>query len=87
MNLEISIGDLVDLISNQMDLEVCIESSEERARPENSEVERLVCDNSKLLKHTLWKPKYTLKHGISEVITWMENPQHLNMYKSEQYNV
>jgi NAD dependent epimerase/dehydratase len=87
MNSEISIGDLVGLISNQMDQEVNIQSSGERVRPENSEVERLVCNNSKLMKHTSWKPKYTLEHGISEVIEWMENPQNLNMYKSEQYNV
>jgi len=68
MNAEISIIDLAGLIVNIMDKDVNIQSSEERTRPEESEVERLVCDNSKLLKQTSWKPKYTLEQGISEVI-------------------
>ena len=87
MNKEISIVDLADLIANLMDKDISIVSSEERVRPENSEVERLVCDNSKLLKHTSWKPKYTLEQGIAEVIEWLKNPENPNMYKARQYNV
>ena len=87
MNSEISIGDLTDLIANLMNVDITIESSEERIRPENSEVERLVCDNSKLIKYTSWKPKYTLEKGLTEVIEWMENPGNLTIYKAEQYNV
>ena len=87
MNSEISIGDLTDLIANLMNVDITIESSEERIRPENSEVERLVCDNSKLIKYTSWKPKYTLEKGLTEVIEWMENPRNLTIYKAEQYNV
>jgi NAD dependent epimerase/dehydratase len=87
MNSEISIGDLIDLIANLMNTDITIESSKERIRPENSEVERLVCDNSKLMKYTSWKPKYTLEKGLIEVIEWMENPGNLTIYKAEQYNV
>ena len=87
MNSEISIGDLTDLIANLMNVDITIESSEERIRPENSEVERLVCDNSKLIKYTSWKPKYTLEKGLTEVIEWMENPRNMTIYKAEQYNV
>jgi dTDP-glucose 4,6-dehydratase len=87
MNSEISIGDLTDLIANLMNADITIESSEERVRPENSEVERLVCDNSKLMKYTSWKPEYTLEKGFTEVIEWMKNPENLTIYKAEQYNV
>ena len=87
MNIEISIGELVELIANLMKVDVTIDSSEKRVRPENSEVERLVCNNSKLLKHTSWKPKYTLEQGITEVIEWLKNPENLNMYKARYYNV
>ena len=87
MNSEISIGDLTDLITNLMGMPITIESSEERVRPENSEVERLICDNSKLLKYTNWKPKYSLKEGISEVIEWMKDPGNLSKYKEGRYNV
>ena len=70
-----------------MEIDLSIRSSDERVRPQNSEVERLFCDIAKLLKHTSWKPNYTLKQGISEVIEWMNNPENLNYFKSDKYNV
>jgi len=87
MNSEISIGALAGLVSNLMDIEITVQSSKTRIRPENSEVERLVCDNSKLTRDTSWEPKYSLEQGINEVIEWMQNPENLIIYKSEQYNV
>jgi len=87
MNTEISIGELVKLIGKLMKIDINIKSSRERIRPENSEVEKLVCDNSKLMEHTSWKPKYTLEQGINKVIEWLKNTQNLKLYKSEQYNV
>jgi NAD dependent epimerase/dehydratase len=87
MNSEISIGDLTALIATYLDADVSIKASSERVRPENSEVERLICDNSKLLKYTTWEPKYNLVKGIGKVVEWMKNPQIINMYKPRQYNV
>ena len=87
MKTEISIGELTKLIAKTMNLEVAIKSSAERIRPENSEVGRLFCDNTKLLKHTSWKPNYTLEQGIGEVIEWMKKPENLNYFKSDKYNV
>jgi NAD dependent epimerase/dehydratase len=87
MNTEISIGDLTKLIANLMGEDIPIVTSEGRVRPKNSEVERLVCDNTKLLKHTSWKPGYTLEKGINEVVEWMKNFENLAIYKPEQYNV
>ena len=85
MNSEISIGDLAVLISNLMETDITIETSDERVRPKNSEVERLVCDNTKLLKHTSWKPKYTFEKGINEVIEWMKSNK--QYYQPNEYNV
>ena len=87
MNSEISIGKLVDLISEIMNTKLQIETSEDRIRPKNSEVERLVCDNSKILKNTSWEPKYKLEDGINKFIEWMKNHDNLELYKSDQYNV
>jgi len=87
VNDEISIGDLVRLIAKLMDATVNIVTKEERIRPDNSEVERLICDNSKLLKHTSWKPNYTLEQGLMEVIRWIKDPANLSFYKTELYNV
>jgi len=87
INSEISMGDLAQLIANTMNIQLTIKSSEERIRPKNSEVERLFCDNTKLLKHTSWKPNYTLEQGIGLVLEWMKNPDNLNYFKSDIYNV
>jgi nucleoside-diphosphate-sugar epimerase len=82
---EISIGNLVLLISELMKVEIKISSDENRMRPENSEVERLLCDNSKLVTATKWGPKYNLKNGLKETIEWIKG--NINQYKSGIYNV
>jgi NAD dependent epimerase/dehydratase len=87
MKEEISIGELAKLIASIMSIEICIKSTEERIRPQNSEVERLFCDNSKLLKHTSWQPRHTLKVGITKVIEWMKTPDNLIYFKADRYNV
>lgn len=84
---EISIVELAKLIAKLMDVELSIKSTDERIRPENSEVERLFCDNTKLLEQTAWKPSYTLTDGINEVIEWMKKPENMNYFKSDRYNV
>lgn len=87
MKTEISIGELAKLIAELMNVELSIKSTNERIRPKGSEVERLFCENKKLLKHTSWKPKYTLEEGISEVVVWMKKPENLNYFKFDKYNV
>ena len=87
MKAEISIEDLAKLIASIMNVELKIDSTDERTRPKNSEVERLFCDNEKLLKHTQWKPNYTLVQGINEVLEWMKKPENLIYFKSDKYNV
>ena len=87
MNSEISIGDLALLVINLMNKDITIETSQERFRPENSEVDRLICDNTKLLKYTSWKAKYKLEKGIIKVIKWMKKPENITMYKLSRYNV
>jgi NAD dependent epimerase/dehydratase len=85
MKEEISMGSLVALISEVIGKDVSIISDEQRIRPTKSEVERLFCDNSKIIKNTNWEPQYSLKIGIQETVTWMQKNIHL--YKPEIYNV
>ncbi len=87
MNSEISIGSLVGLISEIMNVKLEIEISDDRIRPKNSEVERLICDNKKILENTNWKPKFTLVEGLKNVVEWMKYSKNLNFYKTNQYNV
>ena len=82
---EISIGGLIQQIAKLMNTKVEIEIDKERVRPQNSEVERLLCDNSKLMAETNWAPKYKLEKGLAETIEWIK--RNLMYYKPELYNI
>jgi dTDP-glucose 4,6-dehydratase len=85
MNDEISVGDLVGMISRIMDVQVTAQTAEERLRPDRSEVERLRCENKKLCSGSDWKPEYDLEKGLKETIEWLK--KHTSYYKPDIYNV
>lgn len=84
-NHEISIGALVKKIISLTGMEVIIECEESRMRPEKSEVNRLLCDNTKAKKILDWEPKYTLNEGLAETIEWIRD--NLHYFKTDIYNV
>jgi NAD dependent epimerase/dehydratase len=84
---EISIGDLFQLIKELMNSEAEPDVEKQRIRPEKSEVQRLCCDNSRLVKVTGYSPEYSLKEGLRETIDWFGNPVNLQKYKTNIYNV
>ncbi len=90
-NYEISIGELVTLIAETMQVEIELETAMERLRPEKSEVERLWADNAKARKLLGWEPEYGsrtgLKRGIAETAEWFTNPENLKNYKADFYNI
>jgi dTDP-glucose 4,6-dehydratase len=85
MSEEITIGNLVQLISNLIGEKIEIISDEQRIRPDKSEVERLFCDNTKIKENTAWQADYTLEKGLIETIDWIRNNQ--SYFKSDIYNV
>jgi len=86
-NFEISISDTLNMIKEVMNSDVKFIVDEQRIRPEKSEVFRLWCDNSKIEKLTGFKPEVDIRQGIQRTIDWITQPQHLESYKSEIYNV
>lgn len=90
-NFEISIGDLAALIAEVMDVEITIETEDQRMRPENSEVERLLADTEKAQEIMGWNPQYGgldgLRKGLEETVKWFQNPDNLKLYKTNQYNI
>ena len=82
---EISIGELAKEIIEQINPNAKIICEEERLRPEKSEVNRLLGCNKKILELTDWTPKYSLKQGIQETITWIK--ENLKSYKADIYNL
>ena len=90
-NYEISIGDTVSLIAEAMDIEIEIESDEQRMRPEKSEVNRLWAENAKAKELLDWSPEYGGKAGfrraLAETAEWFSKPENLSGYKTDIYNV
>ena len=84
MNEEISIKNLIKKISKITGKTIKIITDQKRIRPEKSEVNRLVCDNSKIKKYTNWKPEYNLENGLEKTIDWIEKNKKL--FKFEIYN-
>tara|TARA_Y100000590_G_scaffold470373_1_gene664247 strand:+ start:69 stop:1046 length:978 start_codon:yes stop_codon:yes gene_type:complete len=85
MNTEISIGDLAKKILKLLNIDLSFSEDTKRIRPENSEVDRLVCSNEKLLKNTSWTPEYDLDSGLIETIEWFK--ENGKIVKSRRYNV
>lgn len=90
-NYEVSIGEVVSVISSIFNVEVDIETDLQRIRPEMSEVDRLWADNSKAYNLLGWKPEYAgnegLRRGLKETINWFLKPENLIKYKSNIYNL
>ena len=84
---EISIRDLAQNLINIINPDVKIITEKERLRPEKSEVERLLGDNTKIKKLTNWTPKYSLDEGLKITIEWFKNKENLRLYKPDIYNV
>jgi len=82
---DISIHNLVTLISKLTNIELKIKVDSKRIRPEKSEIRRLVCDYSKAKNLTGWKPRYTLEEGLKKTIDWIRGNS--NIYKEGIYNV
>ena len=84
---EISIGDLLTTIGQLMEQEVEPAPEEERLRPKASEVQRLLCDASRLRELTGWAPAYSLEEGLRETIAWLSDPENLARYKTSVFNL
>jgi nucleoside-diphosphate-sugar epimerase len=86
-NYEISIKDTLELIKDIMHSDVRFITDEQRIRPENSEVFRLWCDNTKIRELTGFEPKYSIREGLEKTVEWFAKPENLAKYKPGLYNV
>lgn len=82
---EISIGALADELIRQINPKAQVVCEEQRLRPEKSEVNRLLGDNTKIRELTNWQPQYTFEQGLAETIRFIE--KNIEKYKVDQYNV
>ena len=82
---DITIKELISLISKLIGLMAKIEVDERRIRGNKSEVMQLISNNSKAMNILDWQPKYTLEEGLRATIDWMKETKQFG--KSEIYNI
>jgi NAD dependent epimerase/dehydratase len=82
---EISIGNLALLIARLLGKQVQIITDERRRRPEKSEVERLLADNSKAKRLLGWEPRVSLEEGLLRTIDWMR--EHRRRYRLDNHSI
>lgn len=80
-----SIEDIYKLVSKKTGVDKTVITDDQRLRPEKSEVWKLVCDNSKMVKLIDWKPEVSFEEGLDKTIEWIKT--HLNQFKPEIYNI
>ncbi len=69
---EVSIGDVVRMVSKLIGRELVVEEDIQRLRPKDSEVGRLLCDAGKALELCGWKAEIGFEEGLRRTIAWME---------------
>jgi dTDP-glucose 4,6-dehydratase len=83
-NSEIAIGNLANKIISLIGKNVEIITDSDRIRPQDSEVERLWCDNTKAKRLLGWEPKTSLDEGLERTIEWIF--EHIDLYKPKVYS-
>lgn len=84
---EVSVGELAEKLAAKVRPQARIVTDERRVRPEASEVERLVCDDTRMRELTGWRSRVSLDEGLDRTIEWFSDPANLSRYKHDIYNV
>lgn len=82
---EISIGRIAHILIQKINPNAKIVCDDIRIRPENSEVNRLLGDNRKILQLTNWKICYSLNEGLDETINFLKKNE--SKYRTDIYNM
>ena len=82
---DISIRELIDLISRIIGVEPEIEVQQNRIRGNQVEVMQLLSDNARASKILGWQPTFTLEEGLKLTIEWLKTKK--NIFKTKIYNI
>jgi dTDP-glucose 4,6-dehydratase len=82
---DIAVKDLILLISNLIGVTPEIEIDSQRIRSNQSEVMRLVSDNSRAAQILGWQPAYQIEEGLSLTIEWIREKKRFG--KHDLYNI
>jgi nucleoside-diphosphate-sugar epimerase len=82
---EISVGDLAELLIEITGSDAEVVTDEQRLRPGGSEVERLLCDNTRAREWAGWEPEVSLEDGLRMTSDWVR--EHLAELETGRYSV
>lgn len=83
--VEVSVGTLAATLMECIGVRAEIVTDGARVRPAASEVERLVCDPSRMRALTGWESRVSLRDGLQRVVTWLRDPAILARYRPLEY--
>ena len=90
-SFEISIKDLVSMVSNILQKKIRIEKDPTRLRPAKGEVERLIASRVKSQSILKWNPKYDNKknfnNALDQTVKWYQQNLKFFIDKSRIYNI
>jgi len=82
---EISIGELAEVVIALVGRQVAVKLDEKRLRPEKSEVQRLLADNTRARKRLGWAPRTSLEEGLAQTIEWVQG--NLQRFHPQKYQL
>jgi nucleoside-diphosphate-sugar epimerase len=82
---EVSIREVAERVLRVVDRDLPIALDEDRLRPADSEVERLIADTTKAGRLLGWEPSVDLDEGLRRTIDWLSGS--LDAFKPSLYNV
>ena len=85
--IEYSIGAVANELIRKIRPQARIVCSEERIRPQNSEVERLLGSTEKLFSLTNWRPQISLDAGLQRTVDWFSEKSSLRARRPDVYIV
>jgi NAD dependent epimerase/dehydratase len=83
--VDVSVGDMVQLVGELLGKELTVETDPARVRPPNSEVERLISDPALAASLAGWRPRIELRDGIARTIEYIEG--HAERYRVGEYAI
>lgn len=79
----VSVGEIVDLVSELMGKELHAVLDEARVRPANSEVELLLSEPARARELLGWEPQVALREGLERTIEWVG--LNATRYRADEY--
>ena len=84
-NNEYTIENIAKKILKILNSKAKLKKEKRRIRTQKSEVVRLVCDNTQIIKHSNWKPKISIEAGLDRTINWFK--ENKDFFKHKIYHV